>query len=146
MPPLKEDDMRVWIVETTPICEQPTRQGVFASPSLAASTWTEQVNTLASYGARVDFTLNADPSADPAVADIILEADRGGDVVTMSGVWVEGTGNEAPSMADWHALKLTLAGAVRAAAQPRAHDEPRHLQTWVDNADTRGSWTIVRGD
>lgn len=141
--------MRVWLVERADEGEVPARvgtfadsthAGVFATPADAADVWTEQARRLAGRYGKTVFTLGSDVNSDP-----VLTADRGGDIVTMTGVQVHGTSRGALTVADWGTLKALLASAMRIVATPRT-DEPQSLQEWLDSADTSGTWTISRTD
>lgn len=100
--------MRVWIVENTPDYEQGTRHGVFPSP---ISAWDELFTVVDGHVFPLDefhvrLLSKEEDRMKPEEANVILRVDyRSGDAVTLTGVYVKGTGNPAPTLAEWRDLQ-----------------------------------------
>ena len=98
--------MRVWIVDNTPDYEQATRVGVYSSPVVAWDDMFKEIDAHV-FQSRDEFMvkLTADTQLGE-LADIAIEVHyNSGDTITLTGVYVTGTGNPMPTLADWRDLQ-----------------------------------------
>jgi len=104
--------MRIWIFESPPAWESPTRHGLYASPSVA---WDDLFDLVQKnvWENHVDFSVyvGADPEApdpqDNTRPIVLLIRYQGGDEIRLGGESVKGDQHygHAPSLADWRDLQ-----------------------------------------
>lgn len=137
--------MRIWMVENTPDYEQGTRHGVFDSPLRAWETLftvvDDHVFPLDEFHVRL---LTEEARTQPEKADVILRVDyRSGDAVTLTSVYVEGTGNPAPTLAEWRDLQQVGSLLMQHAVQERGFVRVSEYQT---EGKPAGVWKLQRPD
>lgn len=138
--------MRIWILEDVPDYEQGTRHGVYTSPVAAWDDLFTQVERNVFEYTNREFTLyvGADQSAvdqnDSKRDILVMIRYNTGDEIHLSGVHVNGTDGDAPSLSDWRDLQqvagLLRQHAVKEAGFTLSDPWPNHLAT--------GSWNFRR--
>ncbi len=137
--------MRVWIVENTPDYEQGTRHGIFPTPVAA---WDELFTVVDDHVFPLDEfhvrLLSEEDRAKPEEADVILRVDyRSGDAVTLTGVYVKGTGNPAPTLAEWRDLQQVGSLLMQHAVQERGFTRVSEYQA---EGRPAGVWKLAKED
>lgn len=137
--------MRVWVLKNTPDYEQSTEHGIFPSPLAAWNDMftvvDEHVFPLDEFHVRL---LSEEDRAKPEEADIILRVDyRSGDAVTLTGVYVKGTGNPAPTLAEWRDFQQVGSLLMQHAVQERGFTRVSEYQ---EAGRPAGVWKLRKED
>jgi hypothetical protein len=137
--------MRVWILENVPDYEQGTRRGMFASANIAWDTlFTEVDRHVFTQVDEFHVRLFTEDSDRGEKADVGVEVVyRTNDKVKLTAVYVEGTGNPTPTLADWRDLQQVSSLLMQHAVQEARFTRVSEYQ---DGNKPAGVWRLRRED
>lgn len=135
--------MRVWVLEMTPDYEQGTRYGVYNTP---IRSWDDlfklaerDVYTKDEFQVAM-FTEDGDRGEK---ADVGVKVSVRNDEITLTGVYVEGTGAAAPTLAQWRDIQQVGSLLMQHAVQERGFTRVAEVQ---DEGKPVGIWKLRKED